>query len=150
MVRLATLIVLATVCGCSGPQDQTHELMGSTAERIAGVSRVIESNAVLPSDISDARLIEYQLGDGQLGPSDYRSFIWINVPADQITKWKSILKTPPDGSSAYDAPPSKPKWWIRKNSFDQLTKYDCHALFDRNGWIVIQDDGNIFALTYTQ
>ena len=112
MFRVSILFILATLCGCSGSQNQTHEITGTTAERVAGVTRVIESNAELPSDILDAHLIELQFGDGQLGPSDYRSFIWIKVSADQITKWKSALKTPPDDSPAYDAPPSKPKWWL--------------------------------------
>ena len=150
MIRLALLIVLAVLCGCSGPQNQTHEVAGTTAERVAGVTRVIESNAKLPSDILDARLIELQVGDGAFGPSDYRSFIWIKVSADEITKWKSALKTPPDETPTYDAPPSKPQWWLSEKSYDALIKYDCWSLFQRQGWIVIQDDGNIFALTYTQ
>ena len=149
MVRLAILIVLATFGGCSGPQNQTHEVMGTISERVAGVTRVIESNAQLPSKILDARLIEQQFGDGQLGPSDFRSFVWIKVPADQVVKWRSALKTPPEDTPVYDLPPSNADWWIDINLFAKLTKYDSHSLFSRNGWVVIQDDGNIFALTYT-
>ena len=138
------------ISGCSGPQNQTHEIAGTQAERVLGVSRVIESNATLPSEIADAHLIELQFGDGRLGPSDFRSFVWIKVSPDDIDKWKSILKSPPNQSVGYDQPPANPAWWVAEATFDKSTKYDSDALFNRHGWIVIEDDGNIFALTYTQ
>ena len=150
MVRLTILIVLAIVSGCGGPQNQTHEITGTTAERVAAVSRVIESSAELPSTIQDARLIELQLGDGYLGPSDFQSFIWIKILPDQVERWRSTLKSPPFDSPTYETPPTKPQWWLSDSSFIQLTKYDSRALLGRNGWIVIQEDGNIFAKTYTQ
>lgn len=150
MARLLILLALTVTAGCSGPQNQTHEIAGTTAERVAGVSRVIEANAELPSDIADARLIELQFGDGQLGPSDFQSFVWIKISPDDVATWKSSLKTPPSESPAFDTPPTQPKWWLSKASFDKLTKYDSRALFNRSGWVAIQDDGNIFALTYTK
>jgi len=151
MMKLTSILVLISVIflGC-GPQNQTHEITGTAAERVEGVSRVIESNAALPSKITDAHLIELQFGDGQLGPADYRSFVWIKVSTDDVEAWKSALKSPPRQSPGYDTPPSKPTWWLVQTAYDEATKYDSHALFNRHGWIVIQDDGNIFALTYTQ
>ena len=150
MAKLIIFLFLAAVVGCGGPQTQTHEITGTVAERVAGVSRVIQSNATLLSTITDAHLVELQFGDGQLGPSDFRSFVWIKVSADDIPKWKVGLKSPPIDSPAYDSPPSKPGWWLPQSTFAQSTKYDSHAFFNRHGWVVIQDDGNIYALTYTQ
>ena len=144
------VLIIFVFSGCGGPQNQTHEITGTAAERVLGVSRIIESNAALPSEITDAHLIELQFGDGQLGPSDFRSFIWVKVSSDDVAKWRSTLKSPPNDSPAYDAPPTKPKWWLTQSAYTQLTKYDSHTLFNRHGWIAIQEDGNIFALTYTQ
>ena len=149
-MRLVIFIVLATVCGCSGPQNQTQEVPSTAAERVANISRLIESSAKLPSDMIDARMKEVQLGDGQMGPSDNRWFVWIKVSAEDVEKWKSMLKTPPENPPEYDAPSTKPKWWISNISYNKLIKYDSHALFDRPGWIAIEDDGNIFALTFSQ
>jgi hypothetical protein len=126
------------------------EISGTTAERVAAVKRVIESSAAVPSTIDDAHLFELQFGDGQLGPSDFRSYIWIKVSADNIAKWKSVLKTSPYDPPAYDTPPSEPKWWLTRDEFEQLTKFDTFAMFQRHGWIVVDGDGNIFARTYTQ
>jgi hypothetical protein len=152
MKKLSFLLafIVVALSGCGGPQNQTHEITGTAAERVAGVSRVIKSNAEMPSNIVDAHLIELQFGDGRLGPSDFRSFVWIKVSPDDIPKWKSALKTPPDDSPTYDAPPTKPKWWLSQSTYKQLIKYDSHALFSRHGWVVVDDDGNIYALTYTQ
>ena len=149
LVFLSAIMTFVTA-GCSGPTNEIHEVTGTAAERAAGVSRVIKSHAAVPSDITDAHLIEQQFGDGQLGPADYRSFVWIKVSPDDIAKWKSALKTPPTDSPAYDTPPTKPKWWLAESDYKKLTKYDSQALFDRHGWIAIEDNGNIYAHTYTQ
>ncbi len=150
MAKFIFFLLLAVVSGCGGTQNQAHEITGTVAERIAGVSRVVESNTPLPSTIADAHLIELQFGDGQLGPADFRSFVWMKVSPDDVAKWKAGMKTPPIDSPNYDAPPSQPRWWLAESTFTQLTKYDSQAFFGRHGWVVIQDDGNIYALTYTQ
>ena len=151
MVKLAALFafIALAVSGC-GPQNQTYEIEGSPAERVAGVSRVIQSHTTLPSEIQDAHLIELQLGDGELGPSDFQSFVWIKVAPDDVAKWKAVLKTPPSDPPTYDAPTTNPKWWLLKATYSQLTKFDSYSIFNRHGWIAIDDEGNIFAMTFTQ
>ena len=148
-LTLLLAVMMFVTSGCS-PTNEVSEITGTAAERVAGVSRVIEAHAALPSEIIDAHLVEIRIGDGQLGPSDYRSFIWIKVSPDDIGKWKSVLSTPPADSPAYDAPPTKPAWWLPESDYIKLTKYDSLTLFNRHGWIAIDDEGNVYALTYTQ
>lgn len=150
MTRLIVFLLFVALSGCGSVRTQTHEVSGTTAERIAGVSRVIQSHADLPSKIADARLIELQIGDGQLGPSDFRSFVWIKVSPDDIAKWKSVLQAAPAHSPIYDSPATKPTWWIPQAQFIKQLKLDPHPIFNRHGWLTIDEDGNIYALTYTQ
>jgi hypothetical protein len=151
MAKLAALLasVAVTISGC-GPQNGTIEISGTTAERVAVVSRLFSSDTTPPSDLQDAHLIELQFGDGQLGPSDIQTFVWAKVAPSDVVKWQSVLKSPPSSAPAYDTPPSKPKWWLSKNTYDQLDKFDSRSIFPRQGWIAIDDDGNIYALTFTQ
>ena len=150
MRRIAILFLLFVICGCSGPQNQTHEIEGTAAERASAVTRLIESNATLPSKITDAHLIDFQIGDGQLGPSDFRSFAWIKVSPTDVVKWKAALTTVPQNSLSYESPPTKQEWWLTQLSYNNETKFDARTLFDRPGWIIVQDDGNVYVYSYTQ
>ncbi len=150
MARLVILLLLVSISGCGGARTQTHEITGTTADRVAAVSRVIQSHVDLPSTIADAHLIEIQIGNGQLGPSDFRSFVWIKVSPDDIANWKSVLQAAPIDSPTYKSPATAPPWWITQAQFAKSTTFDPHPLFNRNGWVTIDDDGNIFAFTYTQ
>ena len=150
MARLTVLLLLASLAGCGGVRTQTHEVTGTTAERVAGVSRVIQSHTDLPSAISDAHLVELQIGDGQLGPSDFRSFVWIKISPDDIAKWKSAVQATPVDLPSYESPETSRAWWITEAQFAKSTTFDPRPLFNRNGWVTIDDGGNIFAFTYTQ
>lgn len=142
------LLFLLLAVGCS-EQDKVFELSGTTAERVAGVARVIERNTKLPSVIDDARLIELQFGDNTVGPADFRSYLWIKVSSNNIKKWKSVLKNPPHDTPIFDIPSSQPTWWLKQDEFEELGKFDTFEIFQRHGWIGIDSDGNIFARTYT-
>ena len=152
MAKLTVLVAFVALIasGCE-PQDKTIEIPGTTAERVAGVTRLIESSTTLPSKIQDARLLETKTGDNRLGPADYKSFIRIKVAPEDVAKWKATLKanTPPIYAATYYAPPTPPKWWLSKKTFDQFSKFDSQSMFQRHGWIAVGDDGNIFAMTFT-
>ncbi|MEM9440622.1 MAG: hypothetical protein AAGA73_09280 [Pseudomonadota bacterium] len=141
------LLVGLLACGCD--QEATYELTGTTDERIVGIRRVIEDHGPVPSPIDDAHLIELQFGDNMLGPADFRSYIWIKVSPQHADKWKSVLAGSPDDPPIYDSPPNEPSWWLTSDEFERLQKYDTFPMFRRNGWVVIDDDGNIFVRNYT-
>ena len=139
------LALLSSACD----QEATYELTGTTDERAAGIRRVIEDNGTVPSPIDNAHLIELQFGDNVLGPADFRSYIWIKVSAKDVDKWKSVLPGSPYDPPIYDSPPSDPKWWLTRTEFERMKKYDTFSMFHRHGWIVVDDNGNIYARTYT-
>ena len=140
------LILLVSACN----QETTRELTGTTAERIVAVTRLLQDYGTVPGLIDDAQLIELQFGDNMLGPADFRSYIWIKVSTDDVRKWKSALSGAlPSDPPIYDMPPSEPNWWLTKEHFQTLLKYDAFPMFQRHGWIVVDSKGNVYARTYT-
>ena len=130
------------------PKTTTSEVTGTKEERIAAVSRIVLWAGDTQLQIDDARLIEVKIGDGQLGPSDYQSFLWIKLSPDQVTAWTAEL-TPLSKVPHYSVPPTKTDWWLTKEVFDEAVKYEARNRFGRSGWTVITKDGNVFAMTFT-
>lgn len=154
-----SLVVLTVLFGMMGCQPTSHrsrkpkktvsEVTGSTQERVAAVSRIIRSKTGELTGIADARLIEIRIGDGQLGPSDFQSYVWIKLSPDDCKTWTDSLKSPPDATPRYSAPPTNADWWLTSEAFVELKKYDSWSTFGRQGWIVVDEDGNVFAMTFT-
>ncbi len=122
-----------TACDSKEPRASTQEVGGSKAERVAEVSKLISRTAPLPSPILDAHFIEEQIGDGRLGPSDFKSFCALTVAPDDLAAWLSALKpiaaqnTPPKLVDPKKAQP----WWITPNDFSTLEFYSPKSLTGR-------------------
>ena len=144
---LYTLLILSLFsCGQDIlPTKKTKDEMITQAEKI------ITRNGKLPSKILDAQFVEFQQGDGHLGPSDFQVYMRITVNKVDTKKWVSGLEKPFNNSSVYSTPNPKETWWITESNFLKLEKFETKTLFNRyNGWICVDEElGFIYVYTYT-
>ncbi len=153
MFRLVLIVCLFALTACSSssaPKSSVYEITGSSTARVARVSAIITKYNALPSAIVDARFVEEQIGDGIFGPSDFRSFCFLEVAPQDISQWTQILI--PLGSAAeYNAPAQLRDWWVSRDSFAALQFYKPDILTGRvDGWIGISPKtGRIYIFTFT-
>jgi hypothetical protein len=94
MLRFAIIVCLFAVTACSGsspPKTFVNEVAGSGTERITSISIILTKHKALPTAILDAHFIEEQIGDGFLGPSDFRAFYSIEVAPQKVLQWTQVL-----------------------------------------------------------
>ena len=145
------LSLLCVSLGCDpGSQTKSHAVPGGPAARIAAVQRIIQRSGQLPGTIQQAEIVEEQRGDGVLGPSDFTTFIRIEVNAADIGKWKAALQRAREKKD-FVTPHDPVKWWLSKEDFDKLELYEPKSLFGRtNGWVGFSSDQKtIYVVTYT-
>ena len=153
MKTLALLLLcLMAACSPKRPAESSREISGTQAQRVATVSSLISKRAPLPSPILDAHFVEQQIGDGQLGPSDFAAFYALTVAPADLSAWRSALptietqNTPPK----YVTPKQPRPWWLTHDDFLSLTFYSPESLTGRiNGWVGIAPDGRIFVYAFT-
>ena len=151
--------ILITVClglalmACSaiGPTPRLAavsetEISGTVVERIAAVSKINTSSRPLPSPLLDAHLLERQNGDGNLGPSDFTSFIALD--AGTVAAWRKVGSALGDKPN-FTAPNVPPAWWVTPSAFNTLTFYDVHWFTERQGWMGVSSDGHVYMMTFT-
>jgi len=153
MLRFAIIVCLFVLTACSkssAPKISVHEVTGSSAERVAGVSAIITKHKALPTAIIDAHFVEEQTGDGVLGPSDFRAFYFVEVAPQDVSQWTQIF-TPLGTAAEYDAPAQLRDWWLSRDTFASLQFYKPDILTGRvHGWIgVSQQVGRIYIFTFT-
>lgn len=152
MYRFVIIVCLFMLIACSGgnaPKTSVREVTGSRIERVAAVSAIITKYKAPPTAILDAHFVEEQIGDGVLGPSDFRAFYLINVAPKDVSHWTKVF-APLGETAEYDAP-AQTNWWIARDTFGSLQFYKPDILTGRvNGWIgVSQQTGNIYIFTFT-
>lgn len=151
-VLLAITALWVTGCG-GGPRNagvSISVVAGTTAERIARIESLVKTD--VPSEIQDARLVEQRIGGGGIGPSDYQSYIWLKVPPESVKEWSAAWKGLPSPPIGFVAPPPEAAaatWWLSEQHYEVLEKFDTWDTFGRHGWIVIDEDGNFYAYTFT-
>lgn len=154
-LRGIILIALLALPACkvnpaSAPKTSVAEVIGSSKKRVAEVSAILAKAKTPPTAILDAYFLEEQIGDGVLGPSDFRAFYAIKVARLNLAQWTKDLT--PLGTTAEYAAPAKPRdWWIARDVFSSLQFYKPDALTGRvNGWVgVSQQTGQIYIFTFT-
>ncbi|NJM66159.1 MAG: hypothetical protein HC851_11150 [Acaryochloris sp. RU_4_1] len=113
------------------------EVKGTQAERVKAVTQILAVQEPLPSPLQDAFYAEQQLGDGNLGPSDYVSFGMVRVRPSDLLAWQRKLiplKIQPD----YAAPQPKKPWWVNASDYSTLEFYQLQPYTNRlQGWIGI-------------
>lgn len=153
MVRLIIVACLFALAGCrtsSTPDSSVYEVTDSHTERVAVVSAIIAKHVAIPTAILDAYFVEEQIGDGELGPSDYRAFYAVEVAPQEISQWTQLL-TPLDMRPQYVAPAQLRDWWVPRDTFTSLQFYQPDLLTGRiHGWIGIsQQTGRMYIFTFT-
>jgi hypothetical protein len=147
------------LASCSSPLSTTNPtpppppiiaVTGDRPARIATVSATISKVRALPSAILDAQAVEEKIGDGDLGPSDWRSFSVVVVAHQDVDKWRKLL-IPIATKPTYTQPNRRDDWWIDRVNFDSLQFYEPVTLTNRNnGWIGISSKtGQIYLFTFT-
>ena len=157
LTKTLTLLILCAITACSEkPTESSREIDGTTAERVAAISKLLSKKVPLPSSLLDAHFVEEQIGDGRLGPSDFKSFCALAVSPADLPAWKGALSksttwnNPNDEAIKRAAPKKAQSWWVSGADLDALEFYSPHSLTGRaNGWIGIAPDGRIFVYTFT-
>lgn len=146
IIFYSLLIVILLSCG----QDN-HQTKNSISEMITQTEKIISRNGKIPSRILEAHLIEFQYGDGRLGPSDFTLYLRIKTNKYETNKWISGLEKPFNNSGVYSKPNTNETWWISETNFLNLEKYETKTLFGRvNGRMCIDEElGFIYVYTYT-
>jgi hypothetical protein len=140
-----------TTCSRSGtPKISIREVTGTATQRVADVSAIITKHQAPPTAILDAHFLEEQIGDGFLGPSDFRAFYVVEVTPSAVLQWTQLL-TSLGAATEYAAPVEPRDWWISRDAFDSLEFYKPATLTGRmHGWIgVSQKTGRIYIFTFT-
>jgi hypothetical protein len=114
------------------------------------VTAVLAKPDALPTTILDARLVEEQIGDGYLGPADYRTYIMVTVAPADVAAWQAALTELSD-TPAYNAPSQPYGWWPDPDRFGAMRFYAPDSVTGRtHGWIALDSQsGEIFIFTFT-
>lgn len=144
-------LLICAAFGCTSESTiKTHVVPGGPEARVAAVERIIRRSASLPGVIRQAELIEEQTGDGVLGPSDFQTFMRIDINAADAGQWKAALK-PAQESKDFVSPRERVEWWLSEQEFRKLDLYEPKSLFGRtHGWAVFSaDQKTIYVTTFT-
>ncbi|MEM7184533.1 MAG: hypothetical protein AAF518_26790 [Spirochaetota bacterium] len=103
----------------------------------------------IPGKILDAKFVEEKLGDGFLGPSDYRFFAHIQIVTSEVELWEKSLGNSLADTNYYNYPKEKQDWWFSKLDFQQVQKYPPNLFNCIHGWVVVRN-ATVYVYTYTQ
>jgi hypothetical protein len=117
------------------------------SDRIAAIEKFF--NAKLPSKIRDGQLVQVQFGDGNFGPSDFRTYVALGIDIAKLAVWKSA-GAPLAKNGAYERPAEAPGAWLSETDFNTCGHYSIDGFSANSGWMVVCDDGRIFVSTFTQ
>jgi hypothetical protein len=150
---ILTLLAFSILsCSPKKAAESSKVVEGTKAERIARVGKIISPNLAPPGPLLDANFVEEQMGDGNLGPSDFKSFCVLKVAPADLPAWKAVLapleaqNNPP----TYVSPKQACPWWLSSADFAGLEFRSPKSLSGRlNGWCGIASDGRIFVFSFT-
>lgn len=149
---LGSMLITACQPGVStrSAPINVSEIEGSKSERIQAVTQLLVTQEPLPSPLQNAYFLEEQIGDNQLGPSDYVSFSMVEIKLDDLSAWRSKLlplKVRPD----YVSPKTPPDWWVNTADYSSLELFKLRPYTQRiHGWIGINPKtGKIYIYTFT-
>jgi hypothetical protein len=158
MHKVIWLLILACVlvsCTPNRTSDRTTEISfievtGDQATRVERITEMLAQQEPLPTPLRDAHFVEEKIGDGELGPADYRAFVALTVAPDQVVAWLALL-TPLDQTPDYAEPGQPYEWWIDEKRFASMHFYAPDPLTNRaNGWVAIDTvRGQIYVYSFT-
>ncbi|PCJ31354.1 MAG: hypothetical protein COA90_06265 [Gammaproteobacteria bacterium] len=148
-IKLLLLLVSILFYGCS---ESTNDLPRTPEEKLQVIKRLIERNINLPSEIISVNYIEEVQGQGgDLGPTDFKFYLRIEVKPNVIKHWCKGLNRPYNNSTRYSEPKSSQSWWLKESSFSNTMLYETKSYFNSyNGWIYLdKKQGFIYVYTFT-
>lgn len=103
----------------------------------------------LPLNLLNAHYAQEQLGDGKLGPSDFRNYIYVELEPSEIAQWQATLTS--INKPGYLAPVQPLDWWVSEAAFGTMQFYETELLMGTpNGWVAINPETNqVYIYTYT-
>lgn len=159
LMKTLSLLLFCSMAACSPrpPAESSQKIEGTTAERVAAISKLLSRSTPLPSALLDAHFVEEKTGDGHLGPSDFRAFYALTVAPADLPAWKAALSKSKtwnhfsnDDEIKRAAPKKAQSWWVSGAELGTLEFYSPHPLTGRaNGWVGIAPDGRIFVYSFT-
>lgn len=155
-MRIFLLLLVCLLGACRparGPQWSVFELTGTKEERVKIMMAMITKRTPLPGPLLDASFLEEKIGDGVLGPSDFREFYVLTVAPDDVPAWTKLiasLKTP-ELRPEYAEPKQRPDWWLDPGSFPALKLVSPQKITGRiHGWAGIAPaEGKIYIYSFT-
>ena len=155
MNRPATLWIALLASACDGagqspprPSAMSPANPSSSAARADDAARGIAARLHVPAPVMLARQVQDRIGDGVLGPSDRRTYTYLEVPSHRLATWQvgtERLAAPP----AYAAPESMSEW-VSRGNFDALEFFSSSPLLPQSGWIgLARAEGRIYVFTFT-
>lgn len=142
-----------TACKPSPPRTSAIsyvEVVGDQAKRVNVITAMLTKSSTLPTTMIDAQFVEEKIGDGELGPADYRTFALIEIEPSDIAKWQGNL-TPLAQIPSYAAPSQPYEWWVDEDAFATLLFYEPAPLTQHfNGWIALDpQQGKVYVFSFT-
>jgi len=134
--------------GCDREPPKT---INPVVHRDIGLIKKLVQNGKQPTPVLDLYFVEHSIGipSKAPGPTDYVSFLRIEVESEHIKKWTKYLEPP--GRVFYAAPRTSQSWWLTESQFENCTFYKPGTLFNRiHGWVCITDSAkSIYVYTFT-
>jgi len=146
------IIVSALYLLSSCTESPYFELTGTRQERITQVVKHFnlpaDKKSALISSMLDAHLFEERKGSGDgFGPADYCRYFALSVQPQTMNTWRSVLASTPIlqlENRHYPAPAQPTAWWLSESNYHKLTMYEANALTGLNGWVGVENSGQIY------
>lgn len=151
----ASVLLATTVLAVSSLAQQTRATPETSPAKAAQVNKIeaqLSRSMKLPGKLLEAQFVQEQLGNGILGPSDFKAFYALKVPASDIPAWEAALAATPvvNGSGTYAKPKQTQSWWVSEADFKTLKLHGPKNLTGWvNGWVGLSPDGRIFIHSFT-
>lgn len=154
-VLLLAIFLLLTACSVPTPTPRAVPITMIEMPETDGIhimaikATIFTGPHGLPLNILDAHYAQEQLGDGNLGPSDFRNYIYAKLEPSEIAQWQATLT--PISKPGYIAPSHPLDWWVSEATFETLKFYETELLMGNpNGWVAIDAATNqVYIFTYT-
>lgn len=133
----------------SGITSQVH--IGGVALGI--VSKLIKDPSALPS-IKAAYIMEETLGDGELGPSDRRLFMRLDIKPESMPQWGALIEPQQDkaAEAVFVSPHLKEPWWPAHSPLPRARLIGKPTLLkgSLHGWAALSEAGDrVYLYSYT-
>ena len=153
-VRLALALLCAWLCACGGaaprlaPRKMTYAPAGR-AERMSKLRTSLLA-AVPPALLERVREAEWaveQIGDGELGPSDFVYRIRLRVPPEDVAGWLAGQRV---SGQDWMAPGSPLAWWMTPKQKARAEYAGGIAVAGTPGAVAALPEGWVFVFAATR